>query len=168
MQCPKNYFGLSKYSHSKEITVQAVIFTSSKRYFTHFVRIYQSLTRNNQFIQLLHQLQEKKEDSFRFRLNFELKYKRYLNLCKTSLTFLYKVSNSCMENKEDFVFLILLENKSQTVRRMNNDTEIGHWNILRKQRQQSAYVMEETRRRVEADFSLLKMTATYPGDNTKF
>lgn len=73
-----------------------------------------------------------------------------------------------MENKEDFVFLILLENKSQTVRRMNNDTEIGHWNILRKQRQQSAYVMEETRRRVEADFSLLKMTATYPGDNTKF
>ena len=73
-----------------------------------------------------------------------------------------------MENKEDFVFLILLENKSQTVRRMNNDTEIGHWNILRKQRQQSAYVMEETRKRVEADFSLLKMTATYPGDNTKF
>ena len=73
-----------------------------------------------------------------------------------------------MENKEDFVFLILLENKSQTVRRMNNHTEIGHWNILRKQRQQSAYVMEETRRRVEADFSLLKMTATYPGDNTKF
>lgn len=73
-----------------------------------------------------------------------------------------------MENKEYFVFLILLENKSQTVRRMNNDTEIGHWNILRKQRQQSAYVMEETRRRVEADFSLLKMTATYPGDNTKF
>ena len=73
-----------------------------------------------------------------------------------------------MENKEDFVFVILLENKSQTVRRMNNDTEIGHWNILRKQRQQSAYVMEETRRRVEADFSLLKMTATYPGDNTKF
>ena len=73
-----------------------------------------------------------------------------------------------MENKEDFVFLILLENKSQTLRRMNNDTEIGHWNILRKQRQQSAYVMEETRRRVEADFSLLKMTATYPGDNTKF
>ena len=73
-----------------------------------------------------------------------------------------------MENKEDFVFLILLENKSQTVRRMNNDTEIGHWNILRKQRQQSAYVMEEIRRRVEADFSLLKMTATYPGDNTKF
>jgi hypothetical protein len=37
-----------------------------------------------------------------------------------------------MENKEDFVFVILLENKSQTVRRMNNDTEIGHWNILRK------------------------------------
>ena len=73
-----------------------------------------------------------------------------------------------MENKEDFVLLILLENKSQTVRRMNNDTEIGHWNILRKQRQQSAYVTEETRRRVEADFSLLKMTATYPGDNTKF
>ena len=73
-----------------------------------------------------------------------------------------------MENKEDFVLLILLENKSQTVRRMNNDTEIGHWNILRKQRQQSAYVMEEIRRRVEADFSLLKMTATYPGDNTKF
>ena len=73
-----------------------------------------------------------------------------------------------MENKEDFGFLILLENKSQTVRRMNNYTEIGHWNILRKQRQQSAYVMEETRRRVEADFSLLKMTATYPGDNTKF
>ena len=73
-----------------------------------------------------------------------------------------------MENKEYFVFLILLENKSQTVRRMNNDTEIGHWNILRKQRQQSAYVMEETRKRVEADFSLLKMTATYPGDNTKF
>ena len=73
-----------------------------------------------------------------------------------------------MENKEDFVFLILLENTSQTVRRMHNDTEIGHWNILRKQRQQSAYVMEETRRRVEADFSLLKMTATYPGDNTKF
>ena len=165
MQCPKNYFGLSKYSHSKEITVHAVIFTSSKRYFTHFVRIYQSLTRNNQFIQLLHQLQEKKEDSFRFRLNFELKHKRYLNLCKT---FLYKVSNSCVENKEDFVFLILLENTSQTVRRMHNDTEIGHWNILRKQRQQSAYVMEETRRRVEADFSLLKMTATYPGDNTKF
>jgi hypothetical protein len=31
-----------------------------------------------------------------------------------------------MENKEDFVLLILLENKSQTVRRMNNDTEIGH------------------------------------------
>ena len=73
-----------------------------------------------------------------------------------------------MENKEDFVFLILLENKSQTVRRMNIDTEIGHWNILRKQRQQSAYVMEETRKRVEADFNLLKMTATYPGDNTKF
>ena len=73
-----------------------------------------------------------------------------------------------MENKEDFGFLILLENKPQTVRRMNNYTEIGHWNILRKQRQQSAYVMEETRRRVEADFSLLKMTATYPGDNTKF
>ena len=73
-----------------------------------------------------------------------------------------------MENKEDFVFLILLENKSQTVRRMNNHTEIGHWNILRKQRQQSAYVMEESRRKVEADFSLLKMTATYPGDNTKF
>ena len=73
-----------------------------------------------------------------------------------------------MENKEDFGFLILLENKSQAVRRMNNDTEIGHWNILRKQRQQSAYVMEEARRRVEADFSLLKMTATYPGDNTKF
>ena len=51
---------------------------------------------------------------------------------------------------------------------MNDDTEIGHWNILRKQRQQSAYVMEETRRTVEADYSLLKMTATYPGDNTKF
>ena len=73
-----------------------------------------------------------------------------------------------MENKEDLVFVILLENKSQTVRRMNNHTEIGHWNILRKQRQQSAYVMEESRRRVEADFSLLKMTATYPGDKTKF
>ena len=27
-----------------------------------------------------------------------------------------------MENKEDFVFVILLENKSQTVRRKNNDT----------------------------------------------
>ena len=31
-----------------------------------------------------------------------------------------------MENKEDFVFIISLENKSQTVRRINNDTEIGH------------------------------------------
>ena len=31
-----------------------------------------------------------------------------------------------MENKEDFVFVILLENKSQTVRRKNNDTEYGH------------------------------------------
>ena len=38
-----------------------------------------------------------------------------------------------MENKEDFVFVILLENKSKTVRRMNNDTKIGHWNILRKE-----------------------------------
>ena len=37
-----------------------------------------------------------------------------------------------MENKEDFVSVIFLENKSQTVRRMKNDTEIGHWNILRK------------------------------------
>ena len=43
-----------------------------------------------------------------------------------------------MENKEDFGFLILLENKPQTVRRMNNYTEIGHWNILRK----SAYSEE--------------------------
>ena len=42
------------------------------------------------------------------------------------------MSNSCVEKKEDFVFLILLENTSQTVRRMNNDTEIGHWSILRK------------------------------------
>ena len=42
------------------------------------------------------------------------------------------MSNSCVENKEDFVFLILLENTSQTVRRMHNDTEIGHWDILRK------------------------------------
>ena len=37
-----------------------------------------------------------------------------------------------MENQEDFVFVILLENKLQTVRRIDNDTEIGHWNILRK------------------------------------
>jgi len=37
-----------------------------------------------------------------------------------------------MENKEVFVFVILFENKSQTVKRMNDDTEIGHWNILRK------------------------------------
>ena len=37
-----------------------------------------------------------------------------------------------MENKEDFVFVILLDNKLQTVRRINNDTEIGRWNILRK------------------------------------
>ena len=55
-----------------------------------------------------------------------------MNLCKTSLTFLYKVSNSCIENKEDFVFVILLENKLQTVKRIDNDTEIGNWNILRK------------------------------------
>ena len=27
-----------------------------------------------------------------------------------------------MENKEDFVFVILLKNKSQTVKIMNNDT----------------------------------------------
>ena len=65
-------------------------------------------------------------------MHFGLKYKRYLNICKTSLTFSYKVPDSCMETKEDFVFVILLENKSQTVRRMNNDTEIGHWNIGRK------------------------------------
>ena len=31
-----------------------------------------------------------------------------------------------METMEDFVFVIVLKNKSQTVRRMNNDTEIGH------------------------------------------
>ena len=37
-----------------------------------------------------------------------------------------------MENQEDFAFVILLENKLQTVRRIDNDTEIGHWNILRK------------------------------------
>ena len=43
-----------------------------------------------------------------------------------------------MENKEDFVFVILLENKLQIVRRINNNTEIGHWNILRK----SAYSEE--------------------------
>ena len=42
------------------------------------------------------------------------------------------MSNSCMENKEDFVFVILLENKLQTVKRIDNDTEIGNWNILRK------------------------------------
>jgi hypothetical protein len=48
------------------------------------------------------------------------------------------MSNSCMENKEDFVFVIFLDNKLQTVRRINNDTEIGHWNILRK----SAYSEE--------------------------
>jgi hypothetical protein len=46
-------------------------------------------------------------------------YKRYLNLCITSLPFLYKVPNSCMETKENFVFVILLKNKIQTVRRMN-------------------------------------------------
>ena len=34
-----------------------------------------------------------------------------------------------METKEDFVFVILLEIKSQTVRRMNKHTEIEHWNI---------------------------------------
>ena len=34
-----------------------------------------------------------------------------------------------METKEDFVFVMLLKNKSQTVRRMNKDTEIEHWNI---------------------------------------
>ena len=29
-------------------------------------------------------------------------------------------------------------------------------------------MMEENWKRVEADFRLLKMTTTYPGDNTKF
>ena len=103
-----------------------------------------------------------------------------MNLCITSLTLLYEVPNSSMETKEDYLFVILLENKSQTVR-----TDIGHWNIRRK----SVWYSEENvikngyinflktiqtikwmynGRNLEADYFVLKMTKTYPGDNTKF